>query len=229
MEGLTKTIPPFSFSLTLPLPLSPTSLSSSPFLAQVPTVSFSSTLPFILSVRLASTTHAYFSFWVRDALGIWEQSTLWFLRWDLGKHQWTSSNRSSVYSHSLLVCKWVLCGCWCHFTLGVVLWHHFTHCYQDVICFSSQWAPRAILKVWLYSGDTVVMRRHNLQKLFIAVRWWQHHKSHYLAGFEEKPTKPRHSRRAETHIERASQMQELKTVRWESGTDVSSLFECINH
>lgn len=108
-------------------------------------------------------------------------------------------------------------------------WHHFTHCYQDVICFSSQWAPRATLKVWLYSGDTVVMRRHNLQKLFIAVRWWQHHKSHYLAGFEEKPTKPRHSRRAETHIERASQMQELKTVRWESGTDVSSLFECINH
>ena len=153
MEGLTKTIPPFSFSLTPALPLSP-----SPHRAEVPTVSFSSALSFILNLRLSFASPAYFSLRVRDALGIREQSTLWFLRWDSGKRHWAFPNRSSVYPPTtttpLLMCKRELCGRWCHFTPGV--WTRgcqaarqaatkqpgitLTNAIRDVISFPLQWA-----------------------------------------------------------------------------------------
>lgn len=172
MEGLTKTIPPFSFSLTLPLP--------------------SLTLPFFFSLPPSSSQSPYcliffHSLFHTQSQAFLRHSCIFFLE----SARCTGNTRSvntlvfevRLRKASLSLSKQIFClsppllahvqtgALWSLMSLysrgwtglpghtsgsNKTAWHHFTQFYQDVICFSSQRALQATRKVWLNSREILL-------------------------------------------------------------------------
>lgn len=109
-------------------------------------------LPSHFLALFSVATLAYFFLGVRDAVGIREQSTLWFLRRDEGS---LSKQILCLPPPPRTCANGALCGRRRHFPPGGLdvrwqqnmSWYHFTHCSQDITCFSLIWAPCSVFNV----------------------------------------------------------------------------------
>ena len=162
MEGLTKTIPPFSSSFSIPLPnsLSPPHPPLNSLLSHFPAHSVSDSItgfppplvhifPWECEMHWEYESSQHSGFWgeTKKASLSLSKQILWLSS--------TCADRISLVADVTLL-QGLDGVARPHVKQQTTAWHYLTHCYQDGICFPLKWAPQAIREVWLNSRDVLL-------------------------------------------------------------------------